>query len=73
MALGKHTRTNNGTFRKERGDALIKNIKEKYPQLEQFHDSTKLQTLMRDQYGVDSLSLLKKLKYPPFIEGNFGL
>lgn len=62
MALGKHTRTEKGTFRKERGDSLIKHLKEEYPQLERFNGNMKLQTL-RDKYDVDSLSqLLKKLK-----------
>lgn len=62
MALGKHTRTEKGAFRKERGDSLVKNLKQDYPQLEKFNGNTKLQTL-RDRYDVDSLSqLLKKLK-----------
>ncbi len=59
--LGNHQRTKEGAFRRERGDALVKNLKEEYPQLEKFNGNTKLNTL-RDRYGVDSLSqLLKKL------------
>jgi hypothetical protein len=62
MPLGKHIKTNEGTIRKERGDSLVKNLKEDYPILDQFDDRTKLRTL-RDRYEVDSLDgLLKKLK-----------
>jgi hypothetical protein len=61
MALGKHSRTSKGTFRRERGDAKIANLKNEYPQLEQFNGNMHLSTL-RDKYNVDSLSqLLKKL------------
>ena len=59
--LGKHTRTEAGTFRKERGDSLLKNLKKEYPQLEKFNGHTKLGTLL-EKYDVDSLSqLLKKV------------
>jgi hypothetical protein len=59
--LGKHTRTEKGTFRKERSDSLIKNLKKDYHQLDKFNGNTKLGTLI-NKYDVDSLSqLLKKL------------
>jgi hypothetical protein len=62
MPLGKHSKTNEGTIRKERGDSLVRNLKEDYPVLDQFNDRTKLETL-RERYGVDSLDqLLKKLR-----------
>jgi len=62
MPLGKHIKTNEGTIRRERGDSLVRNLKEDYPVLDQFYDRTKLETL-RDRYGVDSLDqLLKKLR-----------
>lgn len=62
MPLGKHKHTKEGSFRKERGDSLVRNLKEDYPVLDQFDDRTKLETL-RERYGVDSLGqLLKKLK-----------
>ncbi len=62
MPLGKHKKTNEGTIRKERGDSLVKNLKQDYPVLGKFDGRTKLETL-RDRYGVDSLDqLLKKLK-----------
>lgn len=60
--LGKHTRTKEGTFRKERADSLVKNLKKDYPQLDKVNGNTKLGTLL-DKHNVDSLSqLLKKLK-----------
>ena len=62
MPLGKHKRTEEVPFRKERADSLVKNLKEDYPVLDQFNDRTKLGTL-RDKYDVNSLDqLLKKLK-----------
>jgi hypothetical protein len=62
MPLGQHKKTNEGTIRKERGDSLVKNLKQDYPILDQFDDRTKLETL-RERYEVDSLNqLLKKLK-----------
>ncbi|HUD05162.1 MAG TPA: hypothetical protein VMR59_04200 [Patescibacteria group bacterium] len=62
MPLGKHKRTEEGPFRRERADSLVRNLKEDYPVLDQFDDRTKLGTL-RDRYGVDSLDqLIKKLR-----------
>ena len=59
--LGEHKRTKESTFRKERSDSLIKNLKKEYPQLENINGNTKLGTIL-DKKGVDSLSqLLKKL------------
>ena len=60
--LGKHQRTSKGTFRKERSDSLVKNLRKDYSQLNGINGNTKLGTLL-DKYKVDSLSqLLKKLK-----------
>lgn len=60
--LGKHEKTESGRFRKERRDSLVKNLKEEYSELNEFHGNTKLGSLL-DEYGVDSLSqLLKELK-----------
>ncbi len=62
MPLGKHTKTEHGTIRRERGDSLVKNLKEDYPALERFDGRTRLDTL-RKKYDVGSLDqLLKKLK-----------
>ena len=59
--MTQHTRNQNGRFRRERGDALVKNLREEYPQLQGIHGSTKLGTL-RKKFGVDSLSkVLEKL------------
>ena len=59
--LGEHKRTKEGTFRRERSDSLIKNLKKEYPQLERINGNTKLGTALENN-GVDSLSqLLKKL------------
>jgi len=62
MGLGKHTRTQRGTFRRERGDSLVKNLKQEYPQLAGVNGNMRLDTL-RDRLGVDSLSkVLEKLE-----------
>ena len=55
MPLGKHERTQGGTFRRERGDSLAKNLREDYPEFENVHGSTRLDTL-RDRFGVTSLN-----------------
>ena len=59
MALGKHSRTNEGTFRRERGDSLAKNLREDYPEFDQVHGSTRLDTL-KERFGVDSLNKVRE-------------
>jgi hypothetical protein len=59
MALGKHSRTSQGMFRKERADSLVKNLKKEYPEFEQIHGSTKLGTL-KQKFGVDSLNKVRE-------------
>ncbi|OYV63521.1 MAG: hypothetical protein B7X03_01240 [Parcubacteria group bacterium 21-58-10] len=59
MALGKHTRTGQGTFRRERSDSLVKNLKQEYPEFENVNGNTKLGTL-REKFGVDSLDAVRK-------------
>lgn len=59
MALGKHTRTSQGTFRRERSDSLAKNLRKDYPEFEHVHGSTKLGTL-KDRLGVDSLNKVRE-------------
>ena len=54
MSLPKHQRTERGTFRRERGDSLIKNLKKEYPELKPINGNMRLDTL-RDRLGVDSL------------------
>ncbi len=60
--MPKHTRTEKGTYRRERGDALLKNLKKEYPTLEPFNGNMKLATL-RDKFGANSLDeVLKAIK-----------
>jgi hypothetical protein len=65
MPLGKHSRTEQGTFRRERSDSLAKNLREDYPEFKKVHGSTQLGTLKK-QFDVDSLNgvreALKKQK-----------
>ena len=56
--LGKHQRTQEGTFRRERDDSLVKNLKHEYPEFKNIHGSTKLGTL-KEQFGVDSLNQVR--------------
>jgi hypothetical protein len=60
MKLGKHTRTEKGTFRKERSDSLMKNLKKEYPVLKSLHGN--IQTLggAEKALGVESLSQVLK-------------
>ena len=59
MGLGKHTRTQKGTFRKERSDSLAKNLREDYPEFNNVHGSTQLGTL-KERFGVDSLNKVRE-------------
>ena len=59
MALGRHTRTSQGTFRRERSDSLVKNLKQEYPEFENINGNTKLGTL-KEKFGVDSLDAVRK-------------
>jgi hypothetical protein len=59
MALGKHLRTNEGTFRRERGDSLAKNLRQDYSEFDHVHGSTRLDTL-KQRFGVDSLNKVRE-------------
>ena len=59
MALGKHSKTSKGRIRRERGDALAKNLREEYPEFNKVHGSTRLDTL-RERYNTDSLDGVRK-------------
>jgi hypothetical protein len=59
MVLRKHTRTSHGTYRRERADSLVKNLKKEYPEFEQINGNTKLGTL-KDRLGVDSLNKVRE-------------
>jgi hypothetical protein len=64
MGLDKHSRTNDGTFRRERGDSLAKNLRETYPEFKKVHGSTRLDTL-KERLGADSLNEVReKLRNP---------
>ena len=55
MPLGKHSRTEKGMFRRERSDALAKNLREDYSEFSKVHGSTQLGTLKK-KFEVDSLN-----------------
>jgi len=59
VALGKHERTQAGTFRRERSDSLAKNLREEYPEFNKVHGSTKLGTL-KSRFGADSLNEVRE-------------
>ena len=62
MPLPKHTRNENGEFRRERADSLLKNLKKEYKSLEPFNGNMQLGTL-RDKFGADSLDdVLKAIR-----------
>ena len=62
MSLQKHQRTRSGTFRRERADSRVKELKKEYPELRDINGNMKLGTL-RKRLGVDSLDqVLKKLR-----------
>ncbi len=59
MPLGKHQRTSQGGFRRERSDSQAKNLREDYPEFNKVHGSTTLGTL-KDRFGVDSLNKVRE-------------
>jgi hypothetical protein len=59
VGLGKHSRTEKGTFRRERSDALAKNLRQDYPEFSKVHGSTQLGTLKK-KYHADSLNGVRK-------------
>ena len=59
MPLGKHQRTEKGTFRRERADSLAKNLRADYPEFEKVNGNTKLGTLEK-KFGVNSLDKVRK-------------
>ena len=62
MPVPNRSRDKDGTFREKRGDTLIKNIKDEYPELSKVNGNTKLETL-KDKYNTDSLDgVLKAIR-----------
>ena len=59
MPLGKHQRTKPGTFRRERGDSLAKNLREEYPEFSKVRGDTRLDTL-RERFDVASVDDVRK-------------
>ncbi|MES2178011.1 MAG: hypothetical protein V4550_09120 [Gemmatimonadota bacterium] len=59
MPLGTHSRTDQGTFRRERGDSLARNLKEDYPEFSRVPGNTRLDAL-RDRFGVDSINAVRQ-------------
>lgn len=59
MALGKHGKTKKGRIRRERGDALAKNLKQAYPEFSKVPGNTRLDTL-RARFGTESLNGVRK-------------
>jgi len=57
--LGKHERTQQGTFRRERSDTLVKTLKAEYPEFKDINGHTKLGTL-KEKFGVDSLNEVRE-------------
>ena len=59
MALGKHQKTEEGKFRRERGDSLAGNLAEDYPEFSKVNPRTRLDTL-RERFGVETLNEVRK-------------
>jgi hypothetical protein len=63
MAFEKHKRTEQGTFRKERADSSMKNLKKEYPVLNNLHGNIKTLGGAEKALGVNSLSqVIKKAR-----------
>ncbi len=63
MKLGKHSKTEEGRFRKERSDSSMEKLKKEYPVLEKLHGNIKTLGGAEKALRVDSLSkVLKKAK-----------
>ena len=63
MELGKHKRTNEGRFRKERDDSSMKQLRKEYPVLKKLNGNIKTLGGAKKSLGVDSLSkVIKKAR-----------
>ena len=63
MKLGKHKKTEKGTFRKERKDSSMKKLKEEYPVLKKLNGNIKTLGGAEKALGVNSLSkVIKKAR-----------
>lgn len=59
MPLGKHKKTSEGQFRKERGDSLAKNLAKDYSEFESLPGNTRLDALEK-KYGVSGVGQVRK-------------
>jgi len=63
MKLGKHVKTEKGTFRKERKDSSMDKLRKEYPVLKKLNGNIKTLGGAEKSLGVDSLSqVLKKAR-----------
>ncbi len=63
MKLGKHVKTEKGTFRKERIDSSMEKLRKEYPVLNKLNKNIKTLGGAEKSLGVDSLSqVLKKAR-----------
>jgi len=63
MKLGKHQKTEEGRFRKERSDSSMEKLRKEYPILNKLHRNIKTLSDAEKVLGVDSLSqVLKKVR-----------
>jgi len=63
MKLGKHVKTEKGTFRKERIDSSMAKLRKEYPVLNKLNKNIKTLGGAEKSLGVDSLSqVLKKAR-----------
>lgn len=60
MKLGKHEKTNEGRFRKERKDSSMEQLRKEYPVLKKLHGNIKTLGGAEKALGVDSLSQVIK-------------
>lgn len=60
MKLGKHQKTEEGRFRKERSDSSMKNLRKEYVVLNNLHGNIKTLEGAKKALGVDSLSQVLK-------------
>ena len=60
MSFEQHKRTDKGTFRKERADSSMENLRKEYPELNKLHGNIKTLGGAEKVLGVDSLSQVLK-------------
>ena len=60
MKLGKHQKTEDGRFRKERSDSSMEKLRKEYPVLNNLHGNIKTLGGAEKALGVDSLSQVLK-------------